>query len=271
VRTLFAITRDFNFPREIPRGISGYTTTLSRLFRGSQRLFASNSGNFRANSAPFVTDSRGHRYRPLSRLFRPAGPPFAPAFPRPPPAASRCPPAWPYDLAGILAGRSGQGRGTVEGRTCTYTERAPQEKQIHVIICLARRFLLFYELCAYISLGVHAEVYRGYCLRIPRVRGFRCRQVYGMEYGIAGGAEWRPGPAFPRRVSAPARACGWCWPLPGGRAGRARSRCGDRSVAAGAGSSRLGAARQGHVPRAGSPAASLMLSRDAELSSGSRP
>jgi len=70
---------------------------------------------------------------------------------------------------------------------------------MHVIICLARRLRLFYELCAYISLGVHAKVYSGHCLRIPRVRGFRCRQVYGKEYGIAGGAEWPPGPAFSRR------------------------------------------------------------------------
>ena len=80
---------------------------------------------------------------------------------------------------------------------------------MHVIICLARRLRLFYELCAYISLGVHAKVYSGHCLRIPRVRGFRCRQVYVKEYGIAGGAEWPPGPAFPRRgPPLRHRACG---------------------------------------------------------------
>ena len=31
--------------------------------------------------------------------------------------------------------------------------------------------------------------------------GFRCRQVYVKEYGIAGGAEWPPGPAFSRQGS----------------------------------------------------------------------
>jgi hypothetical protein len=48
---------------------------------------------------------------------------------------------------------------------------------------------LFYELCAYISLGVHAKVHSGHCLHIPRVRGFRCQQVYGKEHTIADGAE----------------------------------------------------------------------------------
>jgi len=45
------------------------------------------------------------------------------------------------------------------------------EKWIPVIIFLVRRLRFFYELCAYISLGVRRKVYPGHCLRIPRIQG----------------------------------------------------------------------------------------------------
>jgi hypothetical protein len=110
VRTLFAITRDSNFPGEFPPVFPGTTTTLARRFRGSQRLSASNSGNFRANSAQFVTDSRGHRHCPLPRLFRPAGRLLPPAFPRPPPAAPASPrAASPYQPRRASRPRRGGG------------------------------------------------------------------------------------------------------------------------------------------------------------------
>ncbi len=102
-----------------------------------------------------------------------------------------------------------------------------------------------------------------------RAGGFRCRQVYGLEPGPAGGAEWRPGSAFPRpdpRAGAGpvagAMAAGCVVPPAAGRSradvparlGRARSRCGDGSVTAVAGSSRArGGGREGRVPRRGHP------------------
>jgi hypothetical protein len=50
----FAMTQAINY-REISPEFPGYTTTLSRLFRGSQRLSASKSRNSSPISALFVT------------------------------------------------------------------------------------------------------------------------------------------------------------------------------------------------------------------------
>ncbi len=60
-----------------------------------------------------------------------------------------------------------------------------------MIICLARRLLLFYELCAYISLGVHAKVYSGHCLRVLRIRGVPVSA--GIRKGVRN--SWRCGMA----------------------------------------------------------------------------
>jgi|SRR5450631_1789711 hypothetical protein len=62
-----------------------------------------------------------------------------------------------------------------------------------VITHLARRLLLFYELCAYIVGESAGRFIPGTACTFSRSRGFRCRQEYGTEYGIAGGAEWPPG------------------------------------------------------------------------------
>ena len=102
VRTLFAITRNSNFPGEFPP-----------VFPGTQRRYLAFSGG--VNAFPprirgisaripreFVTDSRGRPLPSAAAPFPARRPPFARAFPRPPPAASRGPPAWPYRLAGGL-------------------------------------------------------------------------------------------------------------------------------------------------------------------------
>ena len=144
---------------------------------------------------------------------------------------------------------------------------------------------LYQVLNYYLVAGTILATGNGGWVRVSRGPGFparaRCRASAGgargdgahdgtprgTEPGIAGGAEWQPG-----RLSAagsPGRrgARGGCnggrlcraacrRPLPGGRAGpvrgRARSGCGDGSVAAGAGSSRArGGGREGRVPRRG--------------------
>ena len=50
---------------------------------------------------------------------------------------------------------------------------------------------MFYELCAYIGLGVHWKVYSGHCLRILRVRGVPVSA--GIRNGIRN--SWRCGMA----------------------------------------------------------------------------
>jgi hypothetical protein len=70
-------------------GISGYTTTLSRLSRGSQRISGSNKLISAPIPAHFVTHRCGRDYGPPSRLFPPGEPAFPAPFPGRPPAASR--------------------------------------------------------------------------------------------------------------------------------------------------------------------------------------
>ena len=81
---------------------------------------------------------------------------------------------------------------------------------------------MFYELCAYISLGVHAKVYSGHYLRIFRVRGVPVSA--GIQKGVRN--SWRcgmaAGSAFSRRdlpLRRGAFGCGrgdglaaWCGP-----------------------------------------------------------
>lgn len=69
--------------REFPV-ISRYTTTLSRLFRGSQRIPASKT----PIPTHFVTHRHGRDYRPPSHLFAAAAPAFPSPSP-PPPGTSR--------------------------------------------------------------------------------------------------------------------------------------------------------------------------------------
>jgi hypothetical protein len=87
-----------------------------------------------------------------------------------------------------------------------------------VIISLARRLLLFYELCAYISLGVHRKVYSGHCLRISRTQGvpvsagirngirisWRCGMTAGSGFAAAASRAPAPGSStagWPRAVT----------------------------------------------------------------------
>ena len=109
MRTLFAITRDYNFPGNSPR-----------YFRVQQRRYLAFFGGVNAFSARI----RGISVRILRNSSRTAagtdtvrcrafsGPPaaFCPRLSRPPPAASRGPPAWPYDLAGTLGGKVRAGK-----------------------------------------------------------------------------------------------------------------------------------------------------------------
>jgi hypothetical protein len=48
----------------------------------------------------------------------------------------------------------------------------------------------FYELCAYISLGVPWKVYFRRVLRVPRRQGILLWVEYGLEYVLADGVEW---------------------------------------------------------------------------------
>ena len=182
----------FNSPGEIPPGISGYTTTLSRLFRGSQRLSASNPGNFRVNSALFVTDSHGGRHRPRPRLFRRAGrllrAPFRPAAGRlaQPACLAVRPRGHPLGQAG--AGRRSHWRtdmrihaeghdrkiNTRDHLPGTPTDIVLRAVRVYIVWEFARRFIPG-AACAFTGSG-----------------GYRCRQVYVKEYGIAGAKERPP-------------------------------------------------------------------------------
>ena len=119
MRTLFAITRDFNLPGISPRYFRVHNDAISP-FSGESTPFRLEFGEFsrqfRAirHGQPAGVDTVRHR------AF--SGAPAA--FPRPPPTASRGPPAWSHDLAGTLRGRSGQGGEVVGGQVYTYTERA---------------------------------------------------------------------------------------------------------------------------------------------------
>ena len=57
----------------------------------------------------------------------------------------------------------------------------------------ATPILLFYELARISVWEFTGRFIPGTACAFPGSRGFRCRQVYGMECGLAGGAEWRPG------------------------------------------------------------------------------
>jgi hypothetical protein len=102
VRTLFAITRDFNC-QGISPGISGYNNDASSPFWQESTPFRLESGNFPPN---FRGDSRNSLRTAAGadtvrhRTFSGRAASFLPAPSRPAAAASRGPPAWPYDLAG---------------------------------------------------------------------------------------------------------------------------------------------------------------------------
>jgi len=112
VRTLFAITRNSNFPR-------GNSPRYFRVQHDAISPFSGESTPFRLEFGEFPREFRAIRNGqprlslPSAVAPFPAGqPPFAPAFSRLPPAASRGPPAWLYDLAGARGrgpGRKGGG------------------------------------------------------------------------------------------------------------------------------------------------------------------
>jgi hypothetical protein len=223
VRTLFAITRDSNFRGEFPPVFPG-TQRRYLAFFGGVNAFSPRirgiSARIPRNSSRTAAAIDAVRDRAFS------GPPaaFRPRLSRPPPAASPVPPAWPYNLAGTPRGR-GRGR---EGRSLggreIHTREGYHKENKYRSSFAWRRLRLFYELCAYISLGVHAKVYSGHCLRIPRGRGYRCRQAGVKGYGIAGGKE-RP----PVRLSRAGASSG------GGRGDALAARCGCRLTAVRAG------------------------------------
>ena len=106
----FAIAQVINY-RGISLGISGHNTTLSRLFRGSQRHSVSNSRIPAPTPAQFVTHRHRLNYCPPSRLSAAAGR-LSRACPHRPPAASRtCPHLAAHPHGATRARASGHGGG----------------------------------------------------------------------------------------------------------------------------------------------------------------
>jgi len=173
---------------EIPPGISGYTTTLSRLFRGSQRLSAFNQPIPASFSAQLVTHRCGLNYCPPSRLFPGRRPPSR-ALPRRAPAASHA--------RSHLAARP---RRTARPRACGHrdggqyltpsgyeaTDRRPGIYVRHA--SAARHSRLFYEL-ARISVWESTGRFNfPVSCTSAAERGFRCRQAGVLASRLADGA-----------------------------------------------------------------------------------
>jgi hypothetical protein len=185
----FAITQVINY-RGISPGISGYTTTLSRLFRGSQRLSASNP----RIPAPISAQLATHRSGCLPSALTPFRHSPA-AFPAPSRAARQPPRApaltWPDTLAapdghGDEDGDGGQGLSLYGYRA---TDRRPR---INVRHTCPRATDDCFKSYALISVW---ESTGGFNLAVSCTsvaeRGFRCRQEYALAGRLADGADRR--------------------------------------------------------------------------------
>ena len=124
-----------------------------------------------------------------------SGPPaaFRPRLSRRPPAASRGPPAWPYDLAGTLGGRPGQGGEAVGGPgRYIHGEGCHRENKYRSSFGWRADYDCFTSCARILVWEFTRRFIPGTACAFPGSGGYRCRQAGVKEYGIAGGKEPPP-------------------------------------------------------------------------------